>query len=167
MVRSRACDRSRQTRTWHLLVPFTSTTSKRNNRIPPHNNPPEMIRPYISRAILLSVFLFLPFSVLASTSSVLAVARSRYSKAHSLGEHYTFDPRDGWRSVNATNLSYKNSRDPGLDTTHPPELAGRNKKKQDYSITGLLHKALKGFKGIGKAQKVKVTWYFGNMLDGM
>ncbi|RPD67062.1 hypothetical protein L226DRAFT_608312 [Lentinus tigrinus ALCF2SS1-7] len=31
----------------------------------------------------------------------------RYSTAHSLGENYTFDPRDGWETVNTTNLAYK------------------------------------------------------------
>jgi hypothetical protein len=41
------------------------------------------------------------------------------------------------------------------------ELAGRNKKKQDHqnnSISSVLHKALEGLKGIGKAQEVKATW---------
>ncbi|KAI0082588.1 hypothetical protein K474DRAFT_1655392 [Panus rudis PR-1116 ss-1] len=35
---------------------------------------------------------------------------SRYSRAHSLGDDYQFDPRDGWQSVNVTDLQYKYSR---------------------------------------------------------
>lgn len=32
---------------------------------------------------------------------------ARYSRAHSLGDNYQFDPRDGWQTVNASNLAYK------------------------------------------------------------
>lgn len=35
---------------------------------------------------------------------------ARYSRAHSLGDDYHFDPRDGWQVVNASNLDYKYSR---------------------------------------------------------
>ncbi|EKM59367.1 uncharacterized protein PHACADRAFT_169913 [Phanerochaete carnosa HHB-10118-sp] len=38
---------------------------------------------------------------------------ARYARAHSLGDSYQFDPRDGWQTVNATNLQYKYSRDYG------------------------------------------------------
>ena len=31
----------------------------------------------------------------------------RYTTAHSLGDNYVFDPRDGWETVNTTNLAYK------------------------------------------------------------
>ena len=32
---------------------------------------------------------------------------ARYSRAHSLGDNYQFDPRDGWQTVNASDLQYK------------------------------------------------------------
>ncbi|KAI0750904.1 hypothetical protein C8Q80DRAFT_1268213 [Daedaleopsis nitida] len=31
----------------------------------------------------------------------------RYTTPHSLGDNYVFDPRDGWQTVNTTNLDYK------------------------------------------------------------
>lgn len=31
----------------------------------------------------------------------------KYTTAHSLGNNYVFDPRDGWQTVNTTNLGYK------------------------------------------------------------
>lgn len=36
---------------------------------------------------------------------------SRYAHAHSLDDTYRFDPRDGWQSVNVTNLQYKYAND--------------------------------------------------------
>lgn len=38
---------------------------------------------------------------------------AHYARAHSLGDNYQFDPRDGWQTVNATNLQYKYSGDHG------------------------------------------------------
>ena len=32
---------------------------------------------------------------------------ARYAHAHSLGDGYLFDPRDGWETVNVTDLQYK------------------------------------------------------------
>ncbi|TBU49632.1 hypothetical protein BD309DRAFT_1076385 [Dichomitus squalens] len=41
----------------------------------------------------------------------------RYTTPHSLGDNYLFDPRDGWQSVNTTNLLYKyQSRAPVPDS---------------------------------------------------
>ncbi|PIL37244.1 hypothetical protein GSI_00937 [Ganoderma sinense ZZ0214-1] len=34
----------------------------------------------------------------------------RYTTPHSLGDNYVFDPRDGWQTVNTTNLLYKYQR---------------------------------------------------------
>ncbi|GJE84421.1 hypothetical protein PsYK624_004970 [Phanerochaete sordida] len=38
---------------------------------------------------------------------------ARYARAHSLGDSYSFDTRDGWQSVNVTDLQYKYARDYG------------------------------------------------------
>ncbi|KAK1236732.1 hypothetical protein PQX77_000088 [Marasmius sp. AFHP31] len=46
-------------------------------------------------------------STLPSTSQV----RSLYARAHSLGNSYIFQSRDGWISVNATDLPYKYRHD--------------------------------------------------------
>lgn len=46
----------------------------------------------------------------------------RYTTPHSLGDHYVFDPRDGWEPVNTTNLLYKyaarDSLHSGLEGQH-------------------------------------------------
>jgi hypothetical protein len=121
-----------------------------------------MIRKCTLPSILLSVLFLFPFSVLAATSSVRAVSRSRYSRAHSLGDSYVFDPRDGWQSVNATNLQYKYPRDTRFDTvtSNPMELAKRNDKT---NMDGVIYNVFEGIKAIGKAigkaQTVKITWY--------
>lgn len=36
---------------------------------------------------------------------------ARYARAHSLGDNYQFNARDGWQTVNVTDLQYKYSRD--------------------------------------------------------
>ena len=41
-------------------------------------------------------------------ASRMALER-RYTTPHSLGDNYTFDPRDGWQTVNTSNLLYKYS----------------------------------------------------------
>lgn len=127
-----------------------------------------MIRKHTPLAILLGVFFILPFSVLAATGSVRAFSRTRYSKAHSLGHNYVFDPRDGWRSVNATNLQYKYPRDTRFDTTtNPAELEKRNGKpanKSKLDLSQIIKNIFQGIKAIGKPQDVIITWYTGNDL---
>lgn len=46
----------------------------------------------------------------ADISALQGSLEKRYSTAHSLGDTYQFDPRDGWQAVNVTNLQYKYSR---------------------------------------------------------
>lgn len=41
--------------------------------------------------------------------------QARYARAHSLGDNYQFEARDGWQSVNITNLQYKYRRDDAFD----------------------------------------------------
>jgi len=62
---------------------------------------------------------------------------ARYSTAHSLGDSYVFDSRDGWETVNTTNLAYKYARsdlddpdDTGLEDDYgDPHLQSRATKK--------------------------------------
>ena len=57
----------------------------------------------------------LAFSLLGSLAVVSArdidatrmALERRYTTPHSLGDNYVFDPRDGWMTVNTTNLAYK------------------------------------------------------------
>lgn len=63
--------------------------------------------------LLVSALFFLTH-VLGSEASDLRAMNSleaRYARAHSLGNNYHFSARDGWQTVNVTNLQYKYRRD--------------------------------------------------------
>ncbi|EAU84698.1 hypothetical protein CC1G_00217 [Coprinopsis cinerea okayama7 len=125
----------------------------------------------IRTLIALLLLSFLSFSTQGHThkDSVLgSTAKHKYDKAHSLGDGYQFDPRDGWEVVNATNLDYKYSN----DIAQPQNIVGRklhaNKSSKPKGVAGslteFLQKALKGLTGIGKPQPVTITWYTGHDL---
>ncbi|KAI0832522.1 hypothetical protein BC628DRAFT_1499320 [Trametes gibbosa] len=62
-------------------------------------------------AALLAAALLLPLACVQAAeidANRMALER-RYTTPHSLGDNYVFDPRDGWQTVNTTNLSYKYS----------------------------------------------------------
>ncbi|KAJ7781346.1 hypothetical protein B0H16DRAFT_1818449 [Mycena metata] len=97
-------------------------------------------------------------SAIHSTSS-REIARSKYTKSHSLGESYTFDPRDGWQTFNATNLDYKRTK----------KTSGGKQdsilKSLTTSFSANLFNAINGMKGLGQQQKgVVITWYTGHDL---
>ena len=90
------------------------------------------------------------------------ITESRYSTAHSLGDDYVFDPRDGWQSANVTNLQYKYGR--SLADEEPGEGAILKQRKSPTLgdtisiVTGSLKKALEGLKGLGKPEDAVITW---------
>lgn len=113
--------------------------------------------PILLREIALALFIVSLLAVSASATSVTrAVAESRYSHAHSLGDSYSFDPRDGWHSVNVSNLPYK------YEPRALEPRSARKKPKGKGKLGGLgklVSASLKGLKGIGKPQEVKITWW--------
>ena len=133
---------------------------------------------------MFSLWLFLPiwFSLLsglnaAHLSSPRTVSELKYSRAHSLDDGYQFDARQGWESVNVTNLQYKYPR----SITDLASTAGGNgalsslkqlatdkskigkRKPSSSSITKstlhFLNDVWNGLKGIGSLDTVKITWY--------
>ncbi|TRM68037.1 Non-catalytic module family EXPN protein [Schizophyllum amplum] len=137
-------------------------------------------------------------SILAVVSSITqasagspsrAVLESRYTRPHSLGDDYVFDPRDGWETVNVTNLQYKYRRDSPMDDSLLSgngssvseslfqELAARDvvleskRKLSDHitgvgkGITGAVAKVIKTIQAIGKPEAVTITWYTGHDLE--
>ncbi|KAF8165444.1 hypothetical protein B0H34DRAFT_239648 [Crassisporium funariophilum] len=126
------------------------------------------------------LIIFFPSLVFAGLgSSARAISESKYTKAHSLGDSYGFDPRDGWQSVNVTNLQYKYRRqsasDLEEDATHDnPQLVERakqTKSKDSHELKGLggavgkvIASVFKGLKGWGAPQPVIITWYTGHDL---
>ncbi|KAI9448224.1 Non-catalytic module family EXPN protein [Lactarius indigo] len=87
------------------------------------------------------------------------VAELKYSRAHSLESGYNYDPRDGWQPVNISNLSYK------YGPSRPPKGHRPTKAISKFkSILDPITNVLKGLKGIGKPEKVTITWYTGHDL---
>lgn len=113
--------------------------------------------------------------------TVHAVSKSKSSKAHSLGESYQFDPRDGWEHVNITDLQYKyESSNTGGAGHERSAFEKRGKKKGSKSpkknknkkspakgtggsgiggtIGNVIGKAWNGLKAIGDPEPVTITW---------
>jgi len=125
------------------------------------------------------VFFFIAFctiSVLAgrASTSVQAISESKYSKAHSLGNDYNFDPRDGWQAINVTDLGYKYRQfqmeshldNPAQDGVSSSAFENRSTKKKSIrkkhglseAISGVLKSVIQGLKGVGKPEPVTITW---------
>jgi hypothetical protein len=88
---------------------------------------------------------------------------TEYTRPHSLGRGYTFDPRDGWQTVNVSNLSYKYSpRSPNIRRTkkiipqHTPHKG--NNLVNNIDIKGAVKNAFNSITGKGKATSVTITW---------
>ena len=133
----------------------------------------------VYHAGFLASFILSPSLVLAAqSSSARVVSESKYTKAHSLDNNYSFDPRDGWQSINVTNLQYKyrKQEEPDLDLTgdlrgNSPSLESRSKKNKVHTrphstgglgqvIAGVVANIWEGLKGLGKPEPVTITWYF-------
>ncbi|KAH8118407.1 hypothetical protein DFH11DRAFT_670599 [Phellopilus nigrolimitatus] len=105
---------------------------------------------------------------LISLSSVSATSIARHSKSdikkyytrtHSRGENYQFDPRE-WHSVNATDLGYK------YDYSAPEKRSQKASSQTSLggTIVHLINDIWNGLQGTGNAEPVKITWYTGHDL---
>ena len=136
---------------------------------------------------LILIFFLLTSSSANSTTvtqgTVHAVSKSKYSRAHSLGDSYQFEPRDGWQNVNVTNLQYKyprfNPSDSNQQGSSPFEKRGKQKgtqsKKKDPTNKGeggdalggtlkhILGDVWNGLKALGQPEPVTITWYVHTM----
>ncbi|EMD40649.1 expansin-like protein [Gelatoporia subvermispora B] len=84
-------------------------------------------------------------TVAADISAYHTALRRAYTTAHSLSDNYQFDPRDGWQSVNVTNMQY--ARTTTGDSS--PLLSKRSSKKSSH--------AKKMSKKAAKKSSTKVT----------
>jgi hypothetical protein len=130
-------------------------------------------------SLLFFTTLFLCASTLLPihVSAGSAIPRTHYTKPHSLGTSYKFDPRDGWETTNVTNLQYKYKRSGntrGWDSDAPDSLSLRDVVKRSKSSTkhqkhvshhhdvgDAINRVLgffKGLKGIGPKQDAIITW---------
>ena len=95
----------------------------------------------LAMSLLISTLVLLPSVVHAlDPRAVHDSLLARYTTAHSLGDNYQFDPRDGWQSVNISNLQYKYTRDYGDPEDDNEEedtnvLVARASKKKSTSKT--------------------------------
>jgi hypothetical protein len=64
----------------------------------------------LSSVLFLTVLVFTVLGSAIDPRAVYDKSRERYTHAHSLGADYSFDPRDGWTSLNVTDMQYKYSR---------------------------------------------------------
>lgn len=96
-------------------------------------------------------------SILALAASPgRAISESKYTVAHSLGDDYTFDPRDGWQAVNVTNLEYKYQ---SRTEQFPQRRAKKSKSALGDAIGGVVKDIWKGLKAFGTTEPVTITWY--------
>lgn len=87
--------------------------------------------------LLATTLLLMPSVARASDlRAMYSSLETRYAHAHTLGDNYQFDPRDGWQSVNVTNLQYKYTRGydaPGGVDEAQDALEKRTSKKKSSS----------------------------------
>ncbi|KII95240.1 hypothetical protein PLICRDRAFT_169910 [Plicaturopsis crispa FD-325 SS-3] len=97
--------------------------------------------------------------------------RNKYARAHSLGDNYKFDARDGWEHVNVTNMQYARSIGPeerrhALEAREPKK--GQKAPAKNAGIVGavehVVNNVWQGLKGIGSPEPVTITWYTGHDL---
>lgn len=89
--------------------------------------------------------------------SLRAATHHNYARAHSLGDSYQFDARDGWQTVNISNTAYANQ------SPHPtPSTPKTAEKKRDTGLTGAVEKVVngvwEGLKALGGTTPVTITW---------
>jgi hypothetical protein len=91
---------------------------------------------------------------------------NRYDRAHSLGDNYRFDPRDGWQFANVSDLEYKYRRELGSRNAQRRAAKGHERVNPGHhaapgKVGGALDKILNtigGMLGFGKPQPVTITW---------
>lgn len=109
---------------------------------------------------LLAFSTFFSTTTASQVKSARAISENQFDKAHSLGDNYVFDPRDGWQTVNVTNLQYKYERRSEIERQDDTSVVKRAKAKGiGDAIAGVLKNIFKGLKGLGKPETATITWY--------
>lgn len=102
---------------------------------------------------MVSVLTFAGVSAAHVDAERMALER-RYTRAHSLGDNYVFDPRDGWETVNTTNLAYKynHARSDALSGSDAHNDYLDNTADSDYGNSTLVARAKKTSKAKSKSK---------------
>lgn len=107
--------------------------------------------------------------VLAGYGTVHATSKTKYTRAHTLGDNYQFDAKDGWNHVNITNLAYKYAQSAGdlgkrhsIHTTSklstPPGDTLSSATSVGDILKNVVNGVFKGLKALGNPQPVTITW---------
>lgn len=117
-----------------------------------------------------SCFITYTMSNAISNDKYHDATRSRYSRAHSLGVDYTFDPRDGWATLNVTDMQSHNKRNLDHDDRSEHQWSDRKQKKKkpmkpSKDLSHLLNPDVLHdgeldslFHAVGEAEDVIITW---------
>lgn len=98
-------------------------------------------------------------SYLPSDQNHPTATELKYTRAHSLGRGYTFDPRDGWQTVNVSNLSYKYSpRSPNIRSTSKIISQHTSHNSLANKVKDTVKDVFKSSMGKGKPVPVTITW---------
>ncbi|KAI0722874.1 hypothetical protein C8Q76DRAFT_720646 [Earliella scabrosa] len=112
---------------------------------------------HLAVGLLVAVFLSALSGVSAREIDAARMAlERRYSTPHSLGDNYVFDPRDGWQTVNTTNLLYKYAPRATPDSALEDGLAGLDDGNEHTNHT-LLARARKTSHAKPKTASKKVV----------
>lgn len=106
----------------------------------------------VSALLVVALLVLLPgVRAAANPDSYQAALERRYSTPHSLGESYQFNSRDGWETVNVTDLAYKYAR-----AEPEEELEPEDEEEDEHSPSIEHHKRsskLSKKKTVGKLSK--------------
>ncbi|KAG1892574.1 hypothetical protein F4604DRAFT_1898334 [Suillus subluteus] len=100
---------------------------------------------WLATVFTIQVLASLVEAAIMNITDTRSIRNNRYAKAHYLPESHSFDPRDGWESVNISNLNYK-------------YLASR-------TVVSSLASIFAGCMGKGPSEGVTITWYTGHDLE--
>jgi hypothetical protein len=118
-----------------------------------------MLRIRVLNFLIVIAFSLAPLRANGGIISNMA-PESRYSRSHSLGDSYEFDPRDGWETVNVTDLSYKYNT--ANNAARNVQLAERSIATspfaKDSAAGRIIHDIWNGLKALGAPQSVTITW---------
>lgn len=129
---------------------------------------------FMSKLTLFTLFSSLSLSCLAAVPAhpsdrLASEAELKYSRSHSLGDDYEFNIRDGWETVNISDLAYKyESSSPSYPLDMSSEIVNAGQiakrgtssslKKIGDSVKGAVKDIFKGLKAIGSPEPVTITW---------
>ncbi len=133
---------------------------------------------YLSNPACALILCFMARQCLAAVLHTRYNARDLYARAHSLGDNYQFDPRDGWYTVNVTNAKHNYRRQvedtPSVETREsrkhpsskkaqskpksPPKSKSKKKTANGSRLTSVSAAINKALTAIGKTIGVTITW---------